>query len=141
MQVGNDIFRIFCFFDHGQLVVLANGFQKKTQKTPKQEIEKALKIKEEYDDKLDKHYNQLLIIDDCTHSLKDNDIANMLEELSNNRRHLSLSIIILTQYLVSIPAGEIKMGFIHPNFSNNLPSSGVTGTIASNLFIISFSKL
>ena len=61
-------------------------------------------IKEEYDKKPDKHYNQLLIIDDCTHSLKDNDIANMLAELSNNRRHLSLSIIILTQYLTSIPA-------------------------------------
>lgn len=49
VQQGNDIFRIFCFFDHGQLVVIANGFQKKTQKTPKQEIEKALKIKEEYE--------------------------------------------------------------------------------------------
>ena len=41
-------FRIFCFFDEGKLIVLANGFQKKTQKTPKQEIEKALKIKELY---------------------------------------------------------------------------------------------
>ncbi|GMQ25696.1 type II toxin-antitoxin system RelE/ParE family toxin [Algoriphagus sp. oki45] len=49
VQVGSDIFRIFCFFDQGQLVVLANGFQKKTQKTPKREIEKALKIKEEYE--------------------------------------------------------------------------------------------
>jgi phage-related protein len=39
----------FVFFDEGKLVVLANGFQKKTQKTPKQEIEKALKIKEEYE--------------------------------------------------------------------------------------------
>ncbi len=48
VQSGNDIFRIFCFFDEGNLVVLANGFQKKTQKTPKQEIEKALKIKIEY---------------------------------------------------------------------------------------------
>ncbi len=48
VQSGNDIFRIFCFFDEGNLVVLANGFQKKTQKTPKQEIEKALKIKNEY---------------------------------------------------------------------------------------------
>jgi phage-related protein len=48
IQMGSDIFRIFCFFDQGQLVVLANGFQKKTQKTPKKEIEKALKIKEEY---------------------------------------------------------------------------------------------
>ena len=49
IQQGSDIFRIFCFFDHGQLVVLTNGFQKKTQKTPKQEIEKALKIKREYE--------------------------------------------------------------------------------------------
>lgn len=47
-QQGNDIFRIFCFFDEGKWIVLANGFQKKTQKTPKQEIAKALKIKEEY---------------------------------------------------------------------------------------------
>jgi len=51
VQQGNNIFRIFCFFDHGQLVVLANGFQKKTQKTPKQEIEKALKIKEDYENR------------------------------------------------------------------------------------------
>ena len=49
IQSGSNIFRIFCFFDKGQLVVLANGFQKKTQKTPKQEIEMALKIKEEYE--------------------------------------------------------------------------------------------
>jgi len=51
VQQGSDIFRIFCFFDKGQLVVLANGFQKKTQKAPKIEIEKALKIKEEYESK------------------------------------------------------------------------------------------
>jgi phage-related protein len=37
------------FFDDGKLVVLANGFQKKSQKTPKSEIEKALKIKKEYE--------------------------------------------------------------------------------------------
>ena len=49
VQLGSDIFRIFCFFDQGQLVVLANGFQKKTQKTPKKEIEMAIKIKEEYE--------------------------------------------------------------------------------------------
>ena len=48
VQLGSDIFRIFCFFDNGKLIVLANGFQKKTQKTDKQEIEKALKIKKEY---------------------------------------------------------------------------------------------
>ena len=49
IQHGSNIFRIFCFFDKGQLIVLVNGFQKKTQKTPKSEIEKALKIKLEYE--------------------------------------------------------------------------------------------
>ncbi len=49
VQLGSDIFRIFCFFDKGQLVVLANGLQKKTQKTPKKEIEMAIKIKTEYE--------------------------------------------------------------------------------------------
>jgi phage-related protein len=38
-------------------VVLANGFQKKTQKTPKQEIEKSLKIKEEYENEKKQHNN------------------------------------------------------------------------------------
>jgi phage-related protein len=49
IQQGSDIFRIFCFFDHGYLVVLANGFQKKTNKTSQNEIDKALKIKTEYE--------------------------------------------------------------------------------------------
>ena len=35
IQYANNIFRIFCFFDEDKLVVLANGFQKKSQKTPK----------------------------------------------------------------------------------------------------------
>ena len=48
VKFGRDIFRIFCFFDQGKLIVLTNGFQKKTQKTPKKEIERALKIMEEY---------------------------------------------------------------------------------------------
>lgn len=56
VQVGSDIFRIFCFFDKGQLVVLANGFQKKTQKTPKNEIEFALKIRKEYENKLQSNH-------------------------------------------------------------------------------------
>lgn len=43
VKLASDIFRIFCFFDEEKLVVLANGFQKKTQKIPKQEIEKHLK--------------------------------------------------------------------------------------------------
>lgn len=45
--VGN-IFRIFCFFDHGKLVVLLNGYQKKSQKTSSREIELAKKLKEAY---------------------------------------------------------------------------------------------
>lgn len=44
----SNIFRIFSCFDKGNLVVLFNGFQKKTQKTPKNEIELALKLKDEY---------------------------------------------------------------------------------------------
>ncbi|SMC74696.1 type II toxin-antitoxin system RelE/ParE family toxin [Pedobacter africanus] len=51
VQQGSDIFRIFCFFDQGSLVVLMNGFQKKTQKAPKQEIEKAIQIKKEYENR------------------------------------------------------------------------------------------
>jgi phage-related protein len=48
VQVGNNIYRIFCFFDMENLVVIGHGFQKKSQKTPKQQIEKAHQIKREY---------------------------------------------------------------------------------------------
>lgn len=48
IELGSNIFRIFCCFDEGRIVVLFNGFQKKTQKTPKSEIEKAEKLKTEY---------------------------------------------------------------------------------------------
>lgn len=48
VEVKGNIYRIFAFFDEGKLVVLGNAFQKKTQKTPKGELERALKIKEEY---------------------------------------------------------------------------------------------
>ena len=48
VQFGNDIFRIFCCFDGNRLVVLFSGFQKKTQKTPPKEIERALRIMNEY---------------------------------------------------------------------------------------------
>ncbi|MBA3283908.1 MAG: type II toxin-antitoxin system RelE/ParE family toxin [Nitrosopumilus sp.] len=48
VEVASNIYRIFAFFDKGNLVVLGNAFQKKTQKTPKLEIEKAIKIMEEY---------------------------------------------------------------------------------------------
>jgi len=48
IEVGSDIYRIFCCFDEGRLVVLFNGFQKKTQKTPKGELEKAIILMSEY---------------------------------------------------------------------------------------------
>ncbi|WP_294477108.1 type II toxin-antitoxin system RelE/ParE family toxin [uncultured Bacteroides sp.] len=48
VKFGSDIFRIFCFFDAGRLVVLLSGFQKKTQKTPPEEIKRAVKLMEEY---------------------------------------------------------------------------------------------
>lgn len=49
VKFGSDIFRIFCMFDEGYLVVLFNGFKKDTSKTPQSEIELALKIKAEYE--------------------------------------------------------------------------------------------
>ena len=48
VKVGSNIYRIFCFFDKGKLVVLLNAFQKKSQKTPKNEIKLAEKLKKEY---------------------------------------------------------------------------------------------
>lgn len=48
IQTGSNIFRIFFFFDDGNLVIVGHGFQKKTQKTPWGEIDRAEKIKKEY---------------------------------------------------------------------------------------------
>jgi phage-related protein len=48
IKLGSDIWRVFCFFDKGKLVILLNGFQKKTKKTPKSEIEMAEKLMKEY---------------------------------------------------------------------------------------------
>ena len=47
-EYNGNIYRVFFIFDEGKIVVLFNGFQKKTQKIPTSEIAKALKIKEEY---------------------------------------------------------------------------------------------
>ena len=47
-EYESNIYRVFFIFDEGNIVVLFNGFQKKTQKTPQGEIEKAIKIKEAY---------------------------------------------------------------------------------------------
>lgn len=45
---GGNIFRVFFIFDNGNVVMLFNGFQKKTQKTPEKEINKAIQLKKEY---------------------------------------------------------------------------------------------
>ncbi|MEE4287415.1 MAG: type II toxin-antitoxin system RelE/ParE family toxin [Mariniphaga sp.] len=48
IQLGSDTWRVFCFFDQGKLVILLNGFVKKTQKTPRKEIDKALALMNSY---------------------------------------------------------------------------------------------
>ena len=48
IKLASNIWRVFCFFDKGQLVILLNGFTKKTQKTPKKEIKKAERLMKEY---------------------------------------------------------------------------------------------
>ena len=54
VQVRSNIYRIFCFFDKGNLVILLTGFQKKSQKTPRKEIRKAEMLKQEYYEKKSK---------------------------------------------------------------------------------------
>jgi phage-related protein len=54
VEVGSNIYRVFSFFDDGKLIVLVNGFIKKTRKTPKSEIELAEKLKKQYFDEKDK---------------------------------------------------------------------------------------
>ena len=48
IQLGSNIYWVFCFFDEGNLVILLSGFQKKSQKTPTTEIKKAERLKQEY---------------------------------------------------------------------------------------------
>ena len=54
VEVGSDIYRVFSFFDKGQLIILLNGLQKKSQKTPTTELELAEKLKKQYFDEKDK---------------------------------------------------------------------------------------
>jgi phage-related protein len=54
VEVGSDIYRVFSFFDKGKLIIVVNGFQKKSQKTPKKEIELAERLKKEYFDEKEK---------------------------------------------------------------------------------------
>jgi|SRR6056297_788676 len=48
IKLGSDIWRVFCFFDEGKLVILLNGFAKKSEKTPIKEIDKANRLMEKY---------------------------------------------------------------------------------------------
>ena len=48
VTIAGNIFRILCFFDGKELIILANSFQKKTQKTPHKEIKIAEQRKKEY---------------------------------------------------------------------------------------------
>lgn len=48
ISFGSDIFRVFCFFDAGKMIVLLGGFHKKTRRTPAKEIEKAVRLMNEY---------------------------------------------------------------------------------------------
>lgn len=48
VQSGSDIFRIFSFFDKNRLIIVGHGFQKKTQKTPQNQLDLAQKIRKEY---------------------------------------------------------------------------------------------
>ncbi|MDO9138098.1 MAG: type II toxin-antitoxin system RelE/ParE family toxin [Lutibacter sp.] len=48
IKLGTNIWRVFCCFDKGKLVILLNGFTKKSQKTPKKEIEKAINLMNSY---------------------------------------------------------------------------------------------
>lgn len=57
VQLGNNIFRIFCFFDGNKFVVLLSGFQKKTQKTPKGEISRAIRLMNDYYNEKEREIN------------------------------------------------------------------------------------
>jgi len=48
IRLGTDIWRVFCFFDQGRVVILLSGFVKKTQKTPRNEIDKAINLMKDY---------------------------------------------------------------------------------------------
>lgn len=57
VQLNSNIWRIFCFFEKGRIVILLNGFCKKTDKTPKKEIQKAIALMNEYKiEQLNKKY-------------------------------------------------------------------------------------
>ena len=64
IQLASNIWRVFCFFDNDRLIILLTGFQKKTQKTPKNEIRRALKLMNAYNiEKVKKYEDEKLETD------------------------------------------------------------------------------
>ena len=60
IEYQSNIYRIFfCCFDEGKLIILFNGFQKKSQKTLKNEIEKAMRLMKEYFELNEQRYDRL----------------------------------------------------------------------------------
>ncbi|HBH22963.1 MAG TPA: addiction module toxin RelE [Cytophagales bacterium] len=55
IRLGSNIWRVFCFFDGEKLVILLSGFPKKAQKTPKKELEKAIRLMNEYYEEKKQH--------------------------------------------------------------------------------------
>jgi phage-related protein len=57
VEQGNNIYRVFCCFDEGNLVILFNGFQKKSQKTPLEQLDKAEALMKKYFNQKNKQNN------------------------------------------------------------------------------------
>ena len=72
VKFSSDIIRVFCFFDGEKMVILLSGFQKKTQKTPKKEIDRAVRLMQEYFNEKEKER-------------KKRDIRNFLQQIRQNR--------------------------------------------------------
>lgn len=58
IEFAGNIFRVFCFFDDDKLIILLHGFQKKNQKTPRKEIERAMTLRKNYFDEKESKNNK-----------------------------------------------------------------------------------
>ena len=76
IEFESNIFRIFCCFDEGNLVILFNGFQKMSQKIPRKELEKAIRIKTEYFREKNKRQNFRSARKACEYYNQDKKIAD-----------------------------------------------------------------
>ena len=58
IEEGGNIFRVFCCFDEGRLIILFNGIQKKSQKPPKEAVDKAEALMKKYFEQKNKQENE-----------------------------------------------------------------------------------